>query len=389
MDSENNLLIAEYLRRRDAGEQVDIEELCTAHPQFAEGLRTFVDGEQQMQPLLGATGPKSIDTTPSHVAARDTAITGPSQSRVPTANGQMFGRYRLDKELGSGAMGAVYLAFDTKLERQVALKIPKVAAMHRGEFLERFSREAKAAAQLSHPHLCPIYDYGEHEGLPFISMGYVDGPPLDDVITGRTIAPREIAEWLSTVAEALEHAHQNGIVHRDLKPGNILINSHGEPVVTDFGLARNLETADESRVTKDGALVGTPAYMSPEQVEGLRDRVGPLSDVYSLGVILYELLTGALPFSGSVTSVIAQIARDTPTPPSTHRPNVDPDLEQLCLTMIEKDPPPTPAIDGRRGDALSMLLGKPGTVTLFFTDGKRRREFRAPTDTSPRQTRPV
>lgn len=338
MDSENNVLIAEYLRRRDAGEAIDIDAMCAAHPQFADGLRSFVAGEEEMRPLLGATGPRSVDTTPSHIAAADTVTTGQAQARVPQADGQMFGRYRLDKELGAGAMGAVFLAFDTKLERQVALKIPKVSAVHREEFLDRFSREAKAAAQLSHPNLCPIFDYGEHDGLPFISMGYVDGPPLDDVITGREIPALRITTWLETVAQALAHAHDNGIVHRDLKPGNILINSAGEPIVTDFGLARNLGTADESRVTKDGTLVGTPAYMSPEQVEGIRDSVGPLSDVYSLGVILYELLTGTLPFSGSVTSVITQIARDTPPAPSVHRDGIDPELEQLCLSMIAKDP---------------------------------------------------
>jgi serine/threonine protein kinase len=253
--------------------------------------------------------------------------------------GEQFGRYRLLKELGHGAMGTVYLAEDSELRRQVALKRPRVAGQEEAELLQRFYQEAHAAATLDHPNICPVYDIGEHDGVPYITMAYVDGRPLSHIIRERKVLnQRSLAVMLRKIALALGEAHEKGVVHRDLKPGNIMLNHRSDPIVMDFGLARHAESTGEERLTKDGMLIGTPGYTSPEQVDGDLEKIGPASDIYSLGVVLYELLCGELPFRGSVVSVIGKILRDEPDPPSAHRADIDPRLEAICLKMMAKSP---------------------------------------------------
>jgi hypothetical protein len=233
-------------------------------------------------------------------------------------------------------MGDVYLAHDTDLDRRVALKVPRFAAEDDPDARERFLQEARAAAALDHPNICPVYDVGRFNGRPYLTMAYVDGRPLSELLRdGRTFSPAEAAGLARALALALVAAHRQGVVHRDVKPGNVLIDRQGRPVLTDFGLARRVNAGD-ARLTRRGALVGTPAYMAPEQVLG-KD-CDFRCDVYSLGVVLYELLAGRLPFSGSIESVLGQILRADPEAPSKHRPGIPPGLEAICLKALARRP---------------------------------------------------
>jgi formylglycine-generating enzyme required for sulfatase activity/predicted Ser/Thr protein kinase len=249
---------------------------------------------------------------------------------------ETFGRYRLIKLLGEGAMGSVYLAEDTQLRRQMALKVPKFSGDAGALSLERFYREARAAAALRHPNICPVFDVGEINGQHYITMAYIEGRPLSDFVDPDNPAPADqAASLVRRLADALRQAHAHGVIHRDLKPANIIVDETREPIVMDFGLARQMES-DDVRLTSTGAILGSPAYMSPEQAQGQHDLVGPVSDIYSLGVILYELLTGDLPFRGSLASVLVQILMDEPQKPSERRDGLDPRLESICLKMMAK-----------------------------------------------------
>ncbi|HEV3118281.1 MAG TPA: serine/threonine-protein kinase, partial [Gemmataceae bacterium] len=251
---------------------------------------------------------------------------------------EQFGRYRMLKTLGEGGMGSVYLAHDTQLDRQVALKVPHFRPEDGRSALERFKREARAAAALIHPNICPVYDVGETNGMPYLTMGFIEGRTLAELLrNGKTFTQRQIAFAVRKVALALQEAHQRGIVHRDLKPSNIMINQRGEPVVMDFGLAQQTAAGDV-RLTQSGLALGTPAYMSPEQANGDLKAMGPGCDVYSLGVILYELLTRQVPFAGTAMTILMQIACDEPVPPSERRPGIDPRLEAICLKAMAKKP---------------------------------------------------
>jgi len=248
-----------------------------------------------------------------------------------------FGRYRIDKLLGQGAMGSVYLAFDTQLERPVALKVPKFAAQESPDLIERFLREARSAAVLQHANICQVYDVGQIDGTYFITMAFIEGRPLTDFVDPqKPVSERQACLLIRKVASALDEAHRKGIIHRDLKPANVMVNQRGEPVVMDFGLARRLDRTGDVRATQDGTIMGSPAYMSPEQVRGEMAEIGPQTDIYSLGVTLYELLTGSLPFRGSLTAVLGQILADAPPPPSTLRAELNPALEAICLKMLAK-----------------------------------------------------
>lgn len=248
-----------------------------------------------------------------------------------------FDRYRVEKSLGQGAMGTVYLAYDTELDRRVALKVPRFDDVESPEYRERFYREARSAATLRHANICPVYDVGEVGGKRYLSMAYVEGRLLSELIEPRRpYAEQDAADLVRKLALALHHAHRKGVIHRDLKPSNVMIDEDGEPIIMDFGLARRVNRPDERRLTHSGTLLGSPAYMSPEQIEDGAGAVGPASDVYSLGVILYELLTGELPFEGSVAAVIGQIVTRDPVQPSTRRPGLDSRLETICLKMMAK-----------------------------------------------------
>jgi serine/threonine protein kinase len=249
---------------------------------------------------------------------------------------EIFGRYRIIKLLGSGAMGAVYLAADTQLERQVAIKVPTFDGDAEGENLARFYREARIAATLRHPNICAVHDVGAIDGRHYISMAYLDGQPLSEIIkTNGPHSERSALYLIRKLALALHEAHRQGIVHRDLKPANVMIDGKREPVIMDFGLACQVRNED-SRLTQQGVVMGSPAYMAPEQMEGDSTRIAAAADQYSLGVILFELLTGQLPYRGTVSAVINQVATK-PTPAiSSLRNEIDPRINAFCLRMMAK-----------------------------------------------------
>lgn len=249
-----------------------------------------------------------------------------------------FGRYRILKRLGKGAMGAVYLAQDTQLDRSVALKVPSFKSDDNPNLLERFHREARAAATLQHPNICPIHDVGQFNGVHYLTMAYIEGRSLKDVLrTGHPYTQRQSATLVYKLALGLAEAHQHAVIHRDLKPANIIINQRGEPVIIDFGLARRINKGDP-QLTRTGAILGTPAYMSPEQVLGESDTVGPSADIYSLGVILYQLLTGRTPYKGELWEVLANLVTKEPPAPATLRPDLDPALDAICRKAMARKP---------------------------------------------------
>ena len=248
-----------------------------------------------------------------------------------------FGRYMIQGKLGEGGMGAVYIAKDTQLDRDIALKIPKFRSDDKAS-IEWFYREARSMATVHHPNLCPVFDVGVIDNIHYISMAYIEGRPLTDYVkSDKPIQARQVAVVVRKIAVALEEAHRAGIVHRDLKPDNIMINTRKEPVIMDFGLARR-ENLNEAQLSKTGQVIGTPSYMAPEQVEGNNELIGPRTDVYALGVIMYQMLCGELPFKGVVTLVLAKIITEQPPAPSEIKADVDPELEQICLKAKERDP---------------------------------------------------
>ena len=289
--------------------------------------------------------------TPHASPSEATRDTGPTQvpgggagawyGGLPSSLPAPLGRYQLLKLLGKGGMGEVYLAHDAQLDRQVALKIPTFADGATPERIERFFREARAAATLSHTNICPVYDVGVIGGIHFLTMAYVEGKPLGAYI--RPDRPQPVKQAVALVRQlalAMQEAHDKGVIHRDLKPANIIINAKKQPVIMDFGLARRERAPFEQKLTQSGEVLGTPAYMSPEQVNGELSAIGPGCDIYALGVILYELLSGRKPFEATYSGdLLVQIMTEAPRPPSVHRPEVDPALDAICIRALAKKPP--------------------------------------------------
>ena len=244
------------------------------------------------------------------------------------------GRYRIQRKLGAGGMADVYLAEDQELGRRVAIKILNSRHGNDDQFIERFRREAKNAAALNHPNIVSIYDRGEAEDTYYIAMEFLDGRTLKELIVGRGAAPINVAiEYARQILSALRFAHRHGIVHRDIKPHNALVDGDGRVKVTDFGIAR----AGTSQMTETGSIVGTAQYLSPEQARG--GEVDPRSDLYSLGVVLYELLTGKTPFDGETPVEIAmKHLSTTPKPPSKLRPDVPRELDMVVMRALAKNP---------------------------------------------------
>jgi serine/threonine protein kinase/HEAT repeat protein len=282
---------------------------------------------------------------------------------------ERFGRYQILKKLGQGGMSTVYLAHDAQLDRRVALKIPQLSGENFQLQVDRFYREARAAATLNHPNLCPVFDVGEIDGVAYLTMAYVEGKLLTNYVNASpALNQRQIATLLRKIALAVHEAHKKSIIHRDLKPSNIMVNPRGEPVVMDFGLARRF--TGDARLTQTGVVPGTPAYMSPEQIRGDTDAMGPRSDIYSLGVIFYELLTGRLPFRGDRMAMLAQILADEPPPPAQFRPDLDPALQAICLKAMAKDPGQRyPSMDAM-ATALADYLRGPRTTPMPLPERK-------------------
>jgi serine/threonine-protein kinase len=245
--------------------------------------------------------------------------------------------YEVQSVLGHGGMGVVYQARHMRLGRTVAVKMLLAGAAATEEEKERFLREARAVAALRHPNIVAVHDVGEVHGRPFFTMEFVAGGGLAQKLAGTPQPARQAAALLVTLADAVQVAHQGGIVHRDLKPGNVLLDADGTPRVTDFGLARRLD--GDRELTLSGAPIGTPSYMAPEQARGDRAAIGPATDVYALGAILYEVLTGRPPFCLETSAAtIQQVAVAEPVPPARLNPRAPRDLQTICLKCLTKEP---------------------------------------------------
>ena len=246
--------------------------------------------------------------------------------------------YEILGVLGQGGMGIVYKARQLALDRVVALKMILRGALADRESLERFRIEAHAVARLRHPNIVQIFEVGEHAGQPFFSLEYLDGGSLQQKLEGSPQAPRDAARMVELLARAVHHAHEQHIIHRDLKPANVLLDADGTPKLTDFGLAKRIEDQDQNQ-TGAGAVLGTPTYMAPEQAAGKTREVGPPADIYSLGAILYDLLTGRPPLRGTTLLDTLQMVRTAePVPPRRLQPKVPADLQNICLKCLEKEP---------------------------------------------------
>ena len=284
-----------------------------------------------------------------------------------------FGDYELIREIGRGGMGIVYKARQISLNRPVALKMIRSAALASEDELRRFQNEAEAIALLDHPHIVPILEVGNDDGQRYFSMKLIAGSSLDKKLADFIAEPSLAAKVLKQAALAVHHAHQRGVLHRDLKPANILLDERGEPYVTDFGLAKRVE--GDSELTHSGSIMGTPAYMVPEQASGRRGAVTTSSDVYGLGTILYALLTGRAPFDcDSIVETLEEVRSATPVAPSKKNPRAPRDLEVICLKCLEKDPARRYGSAQALADDLARYLaGQPivaRPVTLFERAGK-------------------
>jgi serine/threonine-protein kinase len=285
-----------------------------------------------------AAPPATVAYTAAELARkynRHTALADTGEA-VDAVAGTLIAGYQILETLGRGAMGVVYKARQPRLQRLVALKMILSGSHAGNEDLARFHSEAAAVAQLQHPNIVQIYEVGDDGGRPFFSLEYVDGTSLDKVAQQETLPLRAAASLIQKLALAMDYAHQRGIVHRDLKPANVLLAADGTPKITDFGLAKRF--TDDSGQTRTGTVLGTPSYMSPEQAEGKPACVGPPCDVYALGAILYDLLTGRPPFRGTTPlETLDQVRTREPVPPLQLQPGLPRDLETICLKCLQKD----------------------------------------------------
>ena len=335
----------------------------------AAAVATLPPGEDPHAPA-GLRAASSTTRPPGEAAPAGGAdMTLAPEAVVPiddTATVAMLvaGRYRLGRLLGRGSMGRVYQAHDEKLNRRVALKIPRFSGDADDPRVMRFYREARAAAALRHPNICPVHDVGEEAGVHFISMGYLEGEPLSRVLAreGRLGVARA-ATVVRTLALALAEAHDHGVIHRDIKPGNVVVDPTGEPILTDFGLARIADEPGQTQHTAPGKAFGTPAYMSPEQLRAESD-LGPGTDVYSLGVLLFELLTGRLPFDGDLTRIIHAALHDPPPPVETLRPETPPELAAAARRAMAKTPAERFGSMREFADALAPFAEVPVTASV-------------------------
>ncbi len=312
-------LLAEWEEQRRLGRILTAEELCPDDAALCAELRSRIARRKQLNAVF------------------DMPTLGEGEAPPPSSALPQVAGYEILEVIGHGGMGVVYKARQLGLNRLVALKMILAGMNASPQDLARFRTEAEAVAQLQHPSILQIFEIGEQNGCPFLALEYVGGGSLAEHLNGTPVGPRQAAELVLSLARAVHHAHEKGIVHRDLKPANVLLQPDGTPKIADFGLAKRAE-ANQAH-TQTGTILGSPSYMSPEQAAGHTDQVGPATDVYALGVILYELLTGRPPFKGaSLLETIDQVREHDPVPPRFLQPKTPRDLETICLKCLEKNP---------------------------------------------------
>ena len=359
-DEQLATLLAQLTDELRADAFPDIDRVVKEHPQLARDLRELwtavlvTEGIAAGRERVMAPGSRSsagrtpvggdltaADRTASLVATAPVRPTTPPVEVRPHFDGsggrlpREFGDYELLTELGRGGMGVVYQARQISLNRIVALKMVLGGALASPANLARFQGEAQSVALLDHPDIVPVYEVGQHAGQPYFAMQYISGSTLSQYLADGPISGRRAAELLLPVCRAIHYAHQRGILHRDLKPSNILLDREGRPHVTDFGLAKQVE--GDAQLTMSGAIVGTPCHMAPEQAAGSRGRLGAASDVYSLGTILYQMLTGRPPFqAASPVDTVLLVLEQDPLPPRLLNARADRELEMIALEVSAK-----------------------------------------------------
>lgn len=295
---------------------------------MSDTTKPLLPADSASTEIDNSVAPRARDITPrlDEKGAPNTAL--PLERR--------FGDYELLSEVARGGMGVVYRARQVNLNRVVALKMILSGRFADQEDVTRFLSEAEAAARLSHPNIVTVHEVGAIDGQHYFSMEFIDGDSLSHRLNGRPLPGKEAARIVRQIARGIHHAHTQGIIHRDLKPSNILMDRHNEPQITDFGLAKRF---GDSSKTRTGMVLGTPSYMAPEQAQGKSRELGPACDIYGLGALLYELLTGRPPFRAeSPLDTVMQVIANDPVPPRLLNPNIDVDLETICLKCLQKDP---------------------------------------------------
>lgn len=379
------LLEQEVVLRLNRQQVPTVEELTQRFPHLHDSIREMVQrrsAERSVETAkemtdIGGTLKVQPDKPPSSQLRGGTGDSakrraGSQVSMLVIESAQMAG-FEILEEIGRGGMGVVYKAVQTALKRPVALKMILSALHASEEQIARFRREAEAVARVHHPNIVAVYDVGEFEGSPYLALEYVDGGSLADRLYGRPWPPQEAAVLIEALSRGVYAAHREGIIHRDLKPANILLTRDGVPKISDFGLAKQMD--ESSGWTRTGDIMGTPCYMAPEQAEGRVKQIGPATDIYALGAMLYELLTGQPPFRGATTLETLELVRiKEPVPPSRLAPGIPWKLETICLKCLEKKPQDRYADAKQLADDLSRFLkGQPISARrpgLFVRLGK-------------------